>query len=188
MKSSPRTHGVNLQGMNISKCTSDWTSAVELNCTSQGTPIELVDMAFWSNMNRAGAVHSKGCNVLVANSTFYNNTARIAGGGICVVRILDSWQYSPKMLIPIKTNHIACTSAKGTAGPDPCILTSSTDGRFKECCSVHALFYLIDVEEFHYAMLVNSHQYLFFALLKVFSIPLLHENEIVKHRCRAGVY
>ena len=93
---------------------------MELNCTSQGTPIELVDMAFWSNTNRAGAVYAKGCNVLVANSTFYNNTARIAGGGICVVRILDSWHDSPKMLIPVKTNHITCTSAKDPTGLDPC--------------------------------------------------------------------
>ena len=85
-----RTHGVNLQGMNISECTADWTSAVELKCTSQGTPIELVDMAFWSTTNRGGAVNSQGCNVLVANSTFYNNTARGAGGGILAVRMSDS--------------------------------------------------------------------------------------------------
>ena len=84
-----RTHGVNLQGMNISGCTAGWTSAVELKCTSQGTPIELVDMAFWSNTNRNGAVNSQGCSVLVANSMFYNNIGREICGGILVVRMSD---------------------------------------------------------------------------------------------------
>ena len=90
MKSFPRTHGVNLNGMNISECTSNWTSAVELRCTSDAIPIQLVEMALWSNKNRAGAVYSEGCNVLVVNSTFHNNTARTTGGGMSVVRMSQS--------------------------------------------------------------------------------------------------
>ena len=89
MKSSLRTHGVSLQGMNITECSSNGTSPVELYCTSEGTPIELMDMALWSNENIAGAVYSEGCNVLMANSAFYNNTGRLTGS-ICVVRISDS--------------------------------------------------------------------------------------------------
>ena len=80
--------------MNISECSPvSNTSIVELNCSANGDPVSLVDMAFSFNiMFRGGVVNISGCNVVVRDSIFHKNTAVRIGEAIrAAVRISHSF-------------------------------------------------------------------------------------------------